>query len=261
MVEKTLSSYDPLAYYVNNIEDLDPVICQAYISNDSTKISELASTGEINFDIYICVNRHGHAFVLCSPIGNPGDIYTDMFSDDINLIPSLAMCWTFEVCYENIELMTYKIKKSFQLFKEIEKHIKYSYHIGRYKNTSPNALQFAAIRAAPHRYNVLLNDCVEFAKEFCMCLLSYCNNHKTLESEVNSNIRKASATGLSIERLSRNVRSSGLLGNTFLAGGLKLSTLTGLVGTRGMIIFAVLLLLLLLVYPIVVALVIFYLLK
>lgn len=261
MVEKTLSSYDPLAYYVNNIEDLDPVICQAYTSNDSTKISELTSKGEMNFDIYICVNRHGHAFVLCSPVGNPGDLFIDMLSDDISLIPRLAMCWTFEVSYENIELMTYKIKKDFQLFKDIEKHIKYSYYIGRYKSSSPNALQFAAIRAAPHRYNVLLNDCVEFAKEFCICLLSYCSNHKTLESEVKSKIRKASATGLSIERLSRNVRSSGLLGNTFLAGGLKLSTFTGPIGSRGMIVLIILVLLLLFVYPIVVALVIFYFLK
>ncbi len=261
MAEKTLRSYNPLAYYVNNIEDLDPVICQAFTSNDSVKISELVSKGEVNFDIYICVNRHSHAFVLCSPVGNPGDLFIDMLTDDINLIPGVAMCWTFEVCYENTELMTYKIKKDFQLFKDIERHIKNSYHIARYKNTSPNALQFAAIRASPHRYNVLLNDCVEFAKEFCICLLSYCSNHKTLEGEVTSKIREASATGLSIERLSRNVRSSGLLGNTFLAGGLNLSFFTNRIGSRGTIVLVVLLLLLLFVYPIVVALVIFYLLK
>ncbi len=260
MVETTLKSYDPLAYYVNNIEALDPSICQAHTTNDTAKIAELTSIGEKIFDIYICINKHAHAFVLCSPVGNPGDPFIDMLSDDVKLIPGLAMCWTFEVCFENIELKTYKITKDFQLFKDIEKRIKYSYHIGRYKKTSPNALQFAAIRAAPHRYNVLLNDCVEFAKEFCVCLLSYCSNYKALEREVTSRIREASATGLSIERLSRNVYTSGLLGNTFLAG-ISLSAFTGRLGNRGTIALIALVLVMLFVYPVVVALVIVYLLK
>lgn len=259
MVETSLKSYDPLAYYVNNIEELDPSICQAYTNNDSAQIAELTSVGVNNFDIYICINSHAHAFVLCSPVGNPGDPFTDMLSDDIKLIPGLAMCWTFEVCYENIELKMYKITKAFQLFKDIEKRIKYSYYIGRYQKTSPNALQFAAIRAAPHRYNVLLNDCVEFAKEFCICLLSYCSNYKSLEREVTTRIREASATGLSIERLSRNIYTSGLLGNTFLSG-INLSAFTGRIGNRGTIALIILVLVMLFVYPVVVALIIVYLL-
>ena len=260
MVETTLKSYDPLAYYVNNIEDLDRSVCHAHITKDTAKISELTSKREHNFDVYICVNSHAHAFVLCAPVGNPGDPFVDMLTDDITQIPGLTLCWKFELCYENIELKTYKIKKEFQLFKDFERQIKYSYHIGRYKETSPNALQFAAIRAAPHRYNVLLNDCVEFAKEFCVCMLSYCGNWKAMEEEVTSKIRQASATGLSIERLSRNVRSSGLLGNSLL-GGIDFSALRSRLGNRGLILLVLFILWLLFIYPIVVALVVVYTLK
>ena len=255
-----VKSYDPLAYYVNNVEDLDPEIRQAHNEKDVSKIAELTSRKEGNFDVYICVNRHAHAFVLCAPIGDLDGPFADVLSTDVNLIPGLTLCWKFEVCYENIELKLYKIKKDFELFKEIERQIKYSYHIGRYKNTSPNALQFAALRAAPHRYNVLLNDCVEFAKEFCICLLSYCSNYKTLEPDVTSRIREASATGLSIERLSRNVYSSGLLGNSFLVG-MDISALTKRLGPRGMIALGLVILLMLFVYPIFVALTIVYLFK
>ena len=69
------------------------------------------------------------------------------------------------------------------------------YYIGSYQGMAVIALQFAALRAAPHRYDAILSDCVEFSKEFCVVLLSYCSNWKQLEKPVSSCIKEASATG------------------------------------------------------------------
>ena len=260
MAESSLKSYDPLAYYVNNIEDLDQDVCRAHLDKDNAKIAQLVNQGKTNFDVYICVTKHSHAFILCAPIGNPDDPFADMLKDDVNQIPDLTLCWKFELCFENVSLKTYKIKKEFQLFKDIERSIKYSYYIGRFEDTAYKALQFAAIKAAPHHYNALLNDCVEFAKEFCVCLLSYCSNWKMLENEVQSKISKASATGLSIERLSRNVRSSGLLGNSFLAG-IDLSSFAGRLGNHGVAFVVLFFLVVIFVYPVLVAFLIVYFMK
>lgn len=260
MAESTLKSYDPMAYYVNNIEDLDQDVCRAHLNNDKDKEKQLINQGRTNFDVYICVTKSPHAFVLCAPVGNPDDPFADMLKDDVNQIPHLTLCWKFDLCFENVSQKTYRIGKEFKLFKDIERLIKYSYYIGRFEDTAHKALQFAAIRAAPHRYNALLNDCVEFAKEFCVCLLSYCSNWKTLEDEVQSKIKKASATGLSIERLSRNVRSSGLLGNSFLAG-VDFSSFAGQLGNRGVAFVVLFFLVVVFVYPVLVAFLVVYLVK
>lgn len=112
-----------------------------------------------------------------------------------------------------------------------------------------NALQFVALRAAPHRYSVLLEDCVEFAKEFCVQTLAYSSNWRELEEQVHSNIQRATATGFSAERLSRNIRSSGWLGNTFL-GGIDVSSA---MSNRYTLPLLFALVFFLFVYPIVVA--------
>ena len=104
---------------------------------------------------------------------------------------------------------------------------------------------FICINKDWHRYNVLLNDCVEFAKEFCVAMLSYCNNHRELERDINSKIRHATASGLSVEHLSRRVRSSGMVGNTFLEG-FEISTF---LGGR----YSVLLVIAFFVYPVIVS--------
>lgn len=70
------------------------------------------------------------------------------------------------------------------------------------------AFEFAALKAAPQRYDVILNDCVKFAKKFCVHLLSYCSNARDLEAEVNRSIGQATTSGLNVEQLSRQVRSS-----------------------------------------------------
>jgi len=196
---------------------------------------------------------------LCVPAGEDPNHLAD-FSDVIQSpfdVPAVSLCWQFELCIEDDELRMYKIRKDCQLFKDVKGRIQRSFYIGRFKKISLCALQFVAMRAAPHRYRVLLEDCVEFAKEFCIQALAYCSNWRDLEEQVHSNIKKATATGFSAEKLSRNIRSSGWLGNTFL-GGVDVS---GLMSSRYRVAGVVAFVALLLCYPFVVAVIVVKLLK
>jgi hypothetical protein len=214
---ENLKSYDPVAYYVNSIEDLDVDVRSAYIRNDQVMIAELAKQGKNTFDIFICINKI-HAFVLCAPAGNNSNSpFLDMIEDDPLSIPEQLLCWTFELCYQNVELKMYKIRKDFNVFKKLQPSTQ-AFYIGRYEGVSLNAFQFAALGASPHRFNLLLSDCVEFAKEFCVQLLRYTDNWREIEERVKEEIRKATATGLSVEQLSRNVHSSAWLGNFIING-------------------------------------------
>jgi len=94
------------------------------------------------------------------------------------------MCWQFELCIENEQQRMYRISKGCRLFRDVEGRIQRCFYIGRFMGTSLNALQF---EAAPHRYSVLLEDCVEFAKEFCIQAVAYCSNGCPLEEQVHSN--------------------------------------------------------------------------
>lgn len=248
--EGTFNLIDPLAYHVNNVEELDSEVVKAFKKKDNKTIAEMTQNGETHFDVFICVNKAWHAFVLCIPysVNDPMGIMSDIPQDDPFLVPGDILCWIFELVYENERLRLYKIKKEFKMLRSIKERIKTAYYIGRYKNVTPKALQFAALGAAPHRYNVLLHDCVEFAKEFCLCSLSYCHNGRNLESQVNENIKKATASGLRVEMLSRRVRSSALIGNTFL-GGLDVSTF---LSEQNRLYVIILFVLFILVYPFVV---------
>lgn len=259
MVEGSLRSVDSLAYYVNTLSDFDAEIVSAYIKKDNEKIKQLASKGKMDLDILICVNKNWHGFILCVPAGEDENHLVD-FSDVIKTpfdIPSVCLCWQFELCMENKQERMYKIRRECQLFKDVEGRIQRSFHIGRFKEISVNALQLVAMRAAPHRYSVLLEDCVEFAKEFCIQALAYCSNWRDLEEQVHSNIRKATATGFSVEKLSRNIRSSGWLGNTFL-GGVDVS---GLMSSRYRVAGIIALAVFLLAYPVIVAVIVIKLMK
>ena len=250
MVEGSFRSVDPLAYYVNTLSDFDPNVVTAYKTKDNDKIKELVSKDRGEIDLFICVNKHWHGFVLCVPTGDPENGLAD-FSDVINSpfdVPSLQLCWQYELCFEKEIKRMYKIRREVQLFRDIKGKIHRSYFIGKYKGTNANALQFAALRAAPHRYSVLLDDCVEFAKEFCVQALAYCSNWRELEAKVHDNITKATATGFSAEKLSRNVRSSGWFGNTFLAGTDISSLQLGRHSLAAKIVFIVFIV----VYPVVV---------
>lgn len=258
--EGTFSLIDPLAFYVNNVEDLDPEVVKAYKGKDNDKIASMTQNGETHFDVFICVNQAWHAFILCIPNteNDPMGLLSDFPQDDPFVVPEHTLCWVFELSYENEQLRLYKIRKEFNLMRDIKRRIKRSYFIGHYMNVKPYAFQFAALRAAPHRYNVLLNDCVEFAKEFCHCLLSYCSNYRKLESQANDAIKKATASGLSVEMLSRRVRSSALIGSTFL-GSVDASTFfSGRNGSIALVLFV-------LIYPVIMSCItsafIFYLLR
>ena len=260
MVEGSLRSVDPLAYYVNTLSDFDAGVVNAYKKNDKERIKELASIGNMmDMDLFICVNKAWHGFVLCVPAGEDPNHLAD-FSDVIQSpfdVPAVSLCWQFELCIEDEKLRTYKIRKEFQLFKDVKGRIQRSFFIGRFKEITLNALQFVAMRAAPHRYSVLLEDCVEFAKEFCIQALAYCSNWHDLEEQVHNNINKASATGFSAEKLSRNIRSSGWLGNTFLGGVDVSSLMSSRYRVAGILALAVFLL----SYPFVVAVIVVKLLK
>lgn len=249
MAEGTFRSIDPLINHVNNIEDLDPEVVVAYRNKDNATIGRLTRNGDQDFHIFICINKAWHAFLLCIPIKDnitdPLGLFDDFPEDDPFAVPDVQLVWLYELCFENEALKLYKIKKEFGLFRDFKKRVRRAFHIGYYKGVKPIALQFAALRASPHRYNVLLNDCVEFAKEFCVAMLSYCSNHRELEAEVNSRIKQATASGLSIEHLSRRVRSSALIGNTFLGGLDTTALFSGRYGTIIVIGF--------IVYPIIVS--------
>jgi hypothetical protein len=113
-----------------------------------------------------------------------------------------------------------------KMFKDIEKSTKKFYYIGRYADVPIKGLQFAALRAAPHRYETLLDDCVGFAKEYCVALLSYCSNGLEIEKDVHSNVKKATASGFSVEKLSRQSYLSGWMGN-FSFGGADVTSFLG----------------------------------
>ncbi|PFX28332.1 uncharacterized protein LOC111326377 [Stylophora pistillata] len=221
MVEGSLRSVEPLAYYVNTLSDFDGQVIKAYKNKDQERIKQLASTGNMmDIDLFICINKAWHGFVLCVPAGEDESGLVD-FSDVLKTpfdVPDVSLCWEFELCMEDQRQRMYKIRKDVQLFRDIVKRIKKHFYIGRFKQITLNALQFVALRAAPHRYSVLLEDCVEFAKEFCVQTLAYSSNWREIEEQVHNNIKGATATGFSAERLSRNIRSSGWLGNTFLGG-------------------------------------------
>ena len=249
MSEGTFRSFDPLKYHVNNVADLDADVVKAHMNKDVEAIDRMTRNGDQDFHIFICINKDWHAFLLCIPIkenfSDPMGLFSDMPADDPFAVPDLQLTWMFELKFENPEMKLYKIAKEFGLFKDLKKRVKKAFYIGYYKGVKPVALQFAALRAAPHRYNVLLNDCVEFAKEFCVAMLSYCNNHRELERDINSKIRHATASGLSVEHLSRRVRSSAMVGNTFLEG-FEISTF---LGGR----YSVLLVIAFFVYPVIVS--------
>ena len=226
MTEGVFKSFDPIAYKVNNISDLDRNIVSAFKNDDNQKIEELISEGTpTTHDVFICIDNHMHACILIVPADNCSAFdYIEPTSEDPFDVPDQLFCWRIDLRFEEIKLKTYKISIKMDLFKEFKKSVKKSFHIGRYKKVRHNlCLHLAILRAAPNHYNALLNDCVKFAKEFCLCLLSYCENSKSLEAKVNEQIKKATATGLSVEYLSRNFAPSGIIGNLF-AGGTDISS-------------------------------------
>ena len=251
-MEGTLRSVDPFSYLVNILSDFDEEVIAAYKNKDKRKINQLASRGNrMDMNFFICVNKRWHGFILCVPAIDHSlygerslyDVVKSLFD-----IPAQLMCWQFELCIEHEEQQRYTIRKKCGFFGDVEKIIQRSFHIGEFKGMTVYTLQFVAMQAAPHRYGVLLEDCVEFAKEFCIQALEYSSNWREIEKSVRGNIVKATASGFSAEKLSRNIRSSGWLGNTFLGGVDVSSWLSNRYGVAMVVCLG----LFLLVYPVVV---------
>ncbi|XP_038067211.1 uncharacterized protein LOC119737162 [Patiria miniata] len=261
MVEGSLRSYDPLAYHVNNLEDIKPEVVRAHRQNNGDEIKRLLAQGDpSDYDVFICVNSGWHAFVLCvpanevTPKNDPMNVFQDMPTDDPFAIPNQLLVWETELCFESEEQRMYKIRFKLSMFGELKPKIKRSFYIGKYKQVPVSGLQFAILRASPKRYKVLLDDCVEFAKTFCYELLSFSGNGREIEKSVEERLVSASGSGLSVEVLSRRIQSSALLGNTFL-GGVDASAFLS-AGRRPAVIICLVLFLVL--YPIVVPLLVCY---
>lgn len=258
MTEGVFKSFDPLAYKVNNVSSLDKDIVSAFKLKDNKKIEQIISNGDpTTYDVFICVDKHMHACILLVPAdSDPVFDHIQATTDDPFDVPDQLFCWRIDLRYEEISLKTYKISMKLILFKEFKKSVKKTFHIGRYEKVRHlKCFDLAILRAAPHHYNAILNDCVEFAKEFCVCLLSYCRNGTSLEPYVHEQIKKATATGLSVEYLSRNFAPSGWLGN-LLAGGTDVSSFLSQNP-----LFILLGVIFVLLYPIFVSLVVLYIFK
>ena len=216
-MEHSFLNPDPLTYHVNNVSDFDQNIVRFYKTKDHESLRSLIKQGRRDHDIFICVSKKWHGFVLCVPSEKQSASYTG--AETPHVTPD-AMCHVFELCYENKKLRRYKIRKTVSIFGDIKRRIgKRSYYIGHYKEISSAGLQLAALRSAPHRYSVLLEDCVEFSKEFCIQALSFSSNAREIEKQVEKNIKKASVTGFSAEHLSRNhVKFLGRFGNISIGG-------------------------------------------
>ena len=232
MVEGSLRSFEPLAYHVNNFGDLNTETVIAHRDKDTNSIKKLLSTGErTDYDVFICVNKDWHAFVMCvpanapTPSSDPLGVFKDI-PDDPFAIPSQLFVWETELCFESVEQRMYKIHHKMKYFSEIKGRIERSFYIHRFKQLTIHGIQLSILRASPRRYKVLLDDCVEFAKTMCYELLSFCSNAREIESAVETRLNEASGSGLSVEKLSRRVKSSARLGNSFL-GGMDMSTFLG----------------------------------
>ena len=212
MSEGIFESYDPFAYRVNNVSALDKCLCD----KDKEKIEEIINdVSPLTADVFITINHRQYACILIVPASDDLAFeHIQFVSENPFSIPVNLMCWLIDLHFKEIYLRTYRISMKMELLEVLKKSIKNAFFIGRYENVGSNlCFQLAILQATPNSYNAVLVDCVEFAKELCICLLSYCSNLKDLDAVVKENIKHATVTGLSIEYLSRSYGLSGYLGN------------------------------------------------
>ena len=108
---ETLTSYDPLAYKINTLDGMDPSVVQAHKEKDDEAMKALLAEGRRNPDVHICV-KHSHAFVLCVSV-DTSEVHPDLFKENLMFTPEETKCWRFELCFENQNLRTYKLRKVF----------------------------------------------------------------------------------------------------------------------------------------------------
>ena len=214
-MEGTFHCVDPLVYYVNSLSDFDSDVVMAFKSKSNQKIKRLASTGTMDLDLFICVNKIEHGFVLCVPTSGYDTGMVDVISSFVKSpfdIPARTRCWQYELC-EGYGGQSYKISRECSQFRDVEGRIHRRFYIGSYEGTSLNALQFVAMEVAPHQYGVLLADCFQFAKKFCIQALEYSSNRSEIEELVLSNITKASSDGFGVKKLTQTISSPDVMGN------------------------------------------------
>lgn len=205
----------PLVYYVNSLSDFDSRVVMAFKSKDSQKIKRLASTGTMSLDLFICVNKMGHGFVLCVPVSGYETGLVNVISNVVKSpfdIPARTSCWQYEL-REGFGGQSYKISRECSIFRDVKGRIRRRFYIGRYEGTSLNALQFVAMQAAPHQHGVLQGDCYKFARKFCKRALEYSSNRCDIEERVLRNIKKASADGFGVKKLTQTISSPDVVGN------------------------------------------------
>ena len=255
MSEGIFEFFDSFAYKVNNVSALDEGLVKAFKAKDAEKIKQIINDGSpLTVDVFITINHYQHACILIVPTSNDLAFeHIQLVSENPFSVPVDSTCWLIDLRFEEINLRTYKISMKKELLEVLKKSIKKAFFIGRYENVGSNlCFQLAILRASPNRYNAILADCVEFAKEFCICLLSYCSNFSDLEAVVKENIKNATATGLSVEHLSRNSGLSGYLGNLML-GGTDISSILS-----GNSLFVAAAVIFFFVYPVAISLLAFY---
>ena len=166
-----------MSYQVKKITNETPDLVNAFKKNDFATIDKFISTGKLDFDIFICINQQNHAFVLCDGKGVNKEGLEDDPLDDPFKIPMYAFCWTLELELENAELRQYQISKAFKIYRDVHSSVKRHFYVGRFKNTSANALELAALHTLVIYYRgELLRDGIEFARAFCEELAAYCDN-------------------------------------------------------------------------------------
>jgi hypothetical protein len=175
----------------------------------------------------------------------------DSFNNPLE-IPATLMVQRFELRYLSESERMYKIGTKMKFYRDVAADLKRSYFIGTYEGLTYKGLDIAAIKAAPKRYSVLLSDCLEFAKVFCVELLGYCQNALELERNVDRILSGITITESKLEGVSRQTRSLGLFGNSFL-GGLDGSTFMSAGQSPKIILMLVLFLL---IYPILICVVV-----
>ena len=254
MAEDSFRLFSPLTYYVNTLATIDNDVREAVLAKNQQKIGELSEIARQAHNVFICIDSNWHAFLLLIPsrvaVEHLPGFYTDTQLNDPFEVPQELFCWKCELRYEDVNMRTYEISFRMDLMNRIAKAVKKSFFIGQYC-VGPKGMQIAAMKAAPHHYNAIINDCVEFSREMCLQLLGRSSNWREIEKTVEENIKQACATGLSIERLSRNSKSSGYSAN-FLLGGSDVSTFMSIQTSK------ILIVMFLLIYPFIVALLVKY---
>jgi len=98
-MERSLRSVEPLVYYVNTLSDFDVEVVKAYKTKDNARIKQLVFTGKMDMDLFICVNKSWHGFILCVPAGQ---VKTRMDWSTLQMCCNLLLTSPLRLCAGNL---------------------------------------------------------------------------------------------------------------------------------------------------------------